>query len=208
MQKTKLYLAGTGGFAREVLYLMEDLNLYDNLNAFIEPDNIWEEKWKDKILMGKPVLPFSEVNNGDSVSIGIGDAIIRKKTTTQLPEGLNYISLIHPSANVSRWTKIGNGCIITAGCIVTTQINIGDHCQLNLNTTIGHDCVIGDYFTTAPSVNISGICEIGNNVYFGTGAATRQGVKICDDVVIGMGAMVVKNIENPGTYIGIPAKKL
>lgn len=90
---------------------------------------------------------------------------------------------------------------------MTCQIKIGDFAQLNLGTTIGHDCIIGDFFTTAPSVNISGICNIGKKVYFGTSAAIRQNLKVCDNVNIGMGAMVVKDITEPGTYVGIPAKK-
>lgn len=204
----RTYIVGTGGFAREVLFLMDDLKMYDDFYGFIEPDYIWEEKWKDKIIMGKPVLPFSDVRHFDKISIGVADSKIRKKTIEQLPQNVEYISLIHPNASVSRWAKIEEGCIITAGCIVTTQIELGVHAHLNLQTTIGHDCKIGDFFTTAPSVNISGICNIDNNVYFGTGAATKQGINICNDVIIGMGAMVTKNITEPGTYVGIPAKKL
>lgn len=203
-----LYIVGTGGFAREVLFLIDELGNYNQVKAFIEPDTIWEEKWKDKMIMGKPVLPFSCLINSDRVTIGVADSKIRELTTIQLPQDIEYVSLIHPKASVSKWVKIGFGAIITAGCIVTTQIEIGNHCQLNLNTTIGHDSKIGNFFTTAPSTNISGNCIFGNRVYFGTGAGSKQGINICDDVVIGMGAMVVKNISESGTYVGIPAKKV
>ncbi len=205
---SKTYIVGTGGFAREVLFLMDELGIYNEFCGFIEPDFIWEEKWKDKTIMDKPVFPFSNVRGFDKISIGVADSKIRKKTIEQLPQNVEYISLIHPNASVSRWAKIGEGSIITAGCIVTTQIEIGVHCQLNLQTTIGHDCNIGDFFTTAPSVNISGICNLGDNVYFGTGSATKQGINICNDVIIGMGAMVTKSITESGTYVGIPAKKM
>lgn len=204
---SKTYIVGTGGFAREVLFLMDELNLYNEFSGFIEPDLIWEEKWRDKSIMGKPVLPFSNVKDFDRVSIGVADSKMRRKTITQLPSNIDYISLIHPKASVSKWATLGKGAIVTAGCIVTTQIQIADHCHLNLGTTIGHDCVIGEFFTSAPAVNISGICNIGDDVYFGTGAATKQGVTICNNVVIGMGAMVTKSISEPGTYIGIPAQK-
>jgi sugar O-acyltransferase (sialic acid O-acetyltransferase NeuD family) len=205
----KIYIVGTGGFAREVLFLIDQLGDFNKVEAFLEPDHIWEDKWKDKTVMDKAVLPFSDfyVKKG-AVSIGIGDPKLRELTVTQLPSATEYISLKHPSANISRWTKIGKGCVITAGCIVTSQIVINDFCQMNLNTTIGHDCYIGAFFTTAPAVNISGICTIGSRVYFGTGSATKQGITICDDVTIGMGAMVVNNINEKGIYVGIPAKKM
>lgn len=202
-------IVGTGGFAREILFLIDELGLYENVKAFIEPDEIFEAKFKDAVIMGKKVLPFSDMKpSEDQVTIAIADPALRELTTTQLPQSTEYISLVHPTAQVSRWAEIGRGAIITAGCIVTTNITIGEHTHLNLLTTIGHDCEINDYFTTAPSTNISGNCNFGARVYFGTGAATRQGVKICNDVVIGMGSMVVKSINEPGTYIGIPAKKL
>lgn len=204
----KSYIVGTGGFAREVLFLMDELGMYNTLHGFIEPDHIWEEKWKDKTIMDKPVFPFSDVKAFDQITIGVADSNIRRKTISQLPKDVVYLSLVHPNVSISKWCKIGLGSIITAGCILTTQIEIGDHCHLNLGTTIGHDCNIGDFFTTAPSVNISGICNIGNNVYFGTGAATKQGINICHDVTIGMGAMVTKSITESGTYVGIPAKKM
>lgn len=201
-------IIGTGGFAREVLCLIDDLGLYDKVACFMEPDHIWANHWRDKDLMGKPVRPMSEANvTRHTACIGVADSAIREKTVAQLPSDIEYISLIHPDARVSRWATIGKGAVVTAGCIITSQISIGDFAQLNLLTTIGHDCVIGDYFTTAPSANISGACRIGRHVYIGTGAGLKQGVQVCDNVTVGMGAMVVKNIEEAGIYVGIPAIK-
>ncbi len=200
-------IIGTGGFAREVLCLIDDLNLYSQVHAFMESYDTWEKQWKDKTLMGKPVLPMADFkSNRHQVVIGVGDTKIREKITKQLPLDSDYKSIIHPTAVISKWVKIGEGAIITAGCILTCQIEIGNYTQLNLGTTIGHDCKIGNFFTAAPSVNISGACNIGDHVYFGTGAATKQGVNITDNVSIGMGAMVVKDLQESGTYVGIPAK--
>src|SRR5690606_21067889 len=119
-----------------------------------------------------------------------------------------YATLIHPSAIIMDDVEIAEGSIITAGCILTCNIRIGRHAHLNLHTTVGHDCRIGDYFTTAPGAHISGECEIGNCVYFGTNASVRQGIKITDETTIGMGGVVVKNIDDKGVYIGNPLKKL
>lgn len=205
----KIAIIGTGGFAREVLCLITDLGRYDEVACFMEPDEIWAEKWQNQEIMGIPVRPRSEFDAEKlTVTIGIGNSIFREKVVNELPQNTEYETLIHPTAVVSRWVEIGEGAIICAGCILTCQIKIGKQAQLNLHTTIGHDCVIDDYFTTAPGVNISGICNFGKHVYFGTSAAVRQNIVICDNVTIGMGAMVVKNISEAGTYVGMPAKKL
>lgn len=202
-------IIGTGGFAKEVLSLINDLGRYDEVEAFMEPDHLWEERGKDKMIMGKKVLPMSHADpDKHKITIGVANSLIRQKSLTQLPAEIEYITLIHPSVQISKWVNVGMGCIITAGCILTCDIELGRFSQLNVNTTICHDNIIGDFFTTAPSVNINGHCQIASNVYFGCGAATKQGISICSDVIIGMGAMVTKDITEPGTYIGIPAKKL
>lgn len=188
---------------------MDDLNQYDQVAAFLEPDLSWEEKWKDKMIMGKKVLPMSFADADlHRISIGIASNEIRQRTVNQLPADIEYISILHPNAQISRWVTLGKGTIIAAGCILTSEIEMGDFVQLNLGTTVGHNCTIGDFFTTAPSVNISGNCNIASNVYMGAGAGTKQGISICSHVIIGMGAMVIADINEPGTYIGIPAKKM
>lgn len=205
----KILIAGTGGFAKEVLCLITDLGRYDDVIGFIEPDEILARKEKWEPILGKPVLPYSMVNPDlHCVSIAVGDSLIRQKITQQLPANIEYITLIHPTAVVSQWAEIGEGAIICAGTIITCDIQIGKHAHFNLNTTIGHDCIIGDYFTTAPNANISGNCTFAEHVYFGTSSCIKQGISIVGNVTIGMGAVVTKNIEEPGIYVGSPAKKL
>ncbi|MGY0391575.1 acetyltransferase [Bizionia sp. KMM 8389] len=207
--KKQILISGTGGFSKEVLCLIADLGRYDDVLGFIEPDFIIEKGDLPESILGKPVLPYSQVNpEKHCVSIAIGDSEIREKSISQLPKGIEFVTLIHPSAVVSKWVDLAEGAIICAGVIITCDIKIGKHAQLNLNTTIGHDCQIGDFFTTAPNVNISGSCEFGNHVYFGTASSIKQGVSITNNVTIGMGAIVTKDIVEPGVYIGIPAKPL
>ncbi|NJC26130.1 acetyltransferase [Neolewinella antarctica] len=203
-----VFIVGTGGFAREAATLIHELGQYDTFAGFIDVPAV-AEKFRDQQIMERTVLSQVDFKpEMGEVVIAVGDPATREKIASALPEGTQFATLIHPTATVSKWSTIGAGSIICAGCIVTTQIKLGLHAQLNLQTTIGHDCVIDDFFTTAPSANISGECKIGKRVYFGTGAAVRQGIKIHGDVTVGMGAMVVKNLEASGTYVGIPAKRI
>lgn len=207
--KKQILIAGTGGISKEVLCLIMDLGRCDDVIGFIEPDFILDEGNLPSEILGKPVLPYSKVDpEKHCVTIAIGDSGIREKAITQLPKGVEFISLIHPAAVISKWVTLGEGAIVCAGTIITCDINIGKHAQLNLNTTIGHDCNIGDFFTTAPGVNISGNCTFGDHVYFGTSSSIKQGVSLIGDVTIGMGAVVTKDIKEPGVYIGSPARKL
>lgn len=206
----KICILGAGGFGREVLCCLIDgisstkLKIEETVCFMVS-----DEHYKETNIMGIEVIPQSMFDPAIyNVVIAIGDPTSRKRVVDNLPPQTTYTSIIHPSAVICDWVEIGEGSIITAGTILTCNIKIGKHAHLNLHTTIGHDCIIGDFFTTAPAANISGNCNFGDCVYFGTNSAVRQGVKICDNVTIGMGGVVVKDITEEGVYIGNPLKKL
>lgn len=196
---------GTGGFAREVACVLHDLGRGDRIVAFHEPDEVF----KSRELLGVPVRPQSAFDpNHQRAVIGIGNPGIREKVASELPPETIFETLVHPTAVMSQWVELGEGSVICAGAVLTCQITIGKHCHLNLNTTVGHDCTFGDFCTVAPGTNISGNVDFGTRVDVGTQAAFRQHLRICDDAIIGMGAVVVRDIVEPGTYVGVPAKKV
>jgi sugar O-acyltransferase (sialic acid O-acetyltransferase NeuD family) len=206
----KICIFGAGGFGREVLCCLIDI--IANANLKIEEVACFlvnDEYFKENKIMGIDVIPLSSFNPDlYTVVVAIGDPASRKRVVNSLPKTTAYKTIIHPSAVISKWVDIGEGSIITAGTILTCNIKIGKHAHLNLHTTIGHDCVIGDFFTTAPAVNISGNCHFGNNVYLGTNSSVRDGIRISDNITIGMGGVVVKHLSDEGTYIGNPVKKI
>jgi sugar O-acyltransferase (sialic acid O-acetyltransferase NeuD family) len=194
-------IIGNGGFGREVFHSMtkeEQLN-----TVFFVDDEFYSENSFN-------TLPLSNFDKDIyEVVIAIGDSKVREKIVQKLPIETKYFTYIHPSVQIySTDVKIGKGSIICGGCILTTNIEIGEHSHLNLLTTIGHDNVIGDYFTTAPGSKISGNCNIGNHVYFGTNSSVREKITICDNVIIGLNSGVVKDINEEGVYVGLPVKKI
>jgi len=195
----KKAIIGSGGFGREVKQLLLDNNQNEEIVFFVDDDYI------DKISM--PLSKF-DVNEFEVV-IAIGDPLKRKNIVDRLPINTKFFTAVHKSVQLlDSNIQIGEGSILCAGTILTTNITIGKHCHLNLLSTIGHDTIIGDYFTTAPGTKISGNCKIGNNVYFGTNSSVREKISICDNVVVGLNAGVVKNITESGIYVGVPAKKI
>ena len=196
-------LIGAGGFASEVYCLLTDLGKSTQTECFMETSPSKES------FMGLPVKPISSFDPDKNIAvICVGDPVQKQTLIRQLPKNTEFETLIHPTVIMSKFVEVGIGSIICAGSILTCNIKLGKFVHLNLNTTVGHDCVIGDYATTAPAVNLSGNTDIGDNVYMGTNSAIREKINIVDDVVIGMGAIVVNDLLTPGIYIGNPAKKL
>ncbi|MBK7666509.1 MAG: NeuD/PglB/VioB family sugar acetyltransferase [Sphingobacteriaceae bacterium] len=206
----RICIIGTGGFGKETLCCLIDAfanekSKIEDLACFMVDDLYY----KESEIMGIKVIRRSEFDvSMYNVVVAVGDPVARKKIVESLPAETTYATIIHPTVIKSEWVTIGEGSIVTAGVILTCNINVGKHAHLNLNSTIGHDCQVGDYFTTAPAVNISGNCVIGNCVYIGTNASVREKISICDNVIIGMGSVVLKSIDEVGVFVGSPLRKL
>lgn len=194
----KKAIIGAGGFAREVKAQIED----NTIKCFVD-DQYYKQN-------DEHVYPLSEFDPTEyEVVVAIGDPRLRFDMIQRLPKETKYFTYKHPSAQIiGNDIIIGKGSIICAGVIITTNVTIGNHAHLNLHTTIGHDCIIGDYFTTAPGAKISGICRIHDCVYVGTNASIKEKINIHSLTTIGLNAGVVKHINEPGIYIGTPAKKI
>ena len=194
-------IIGAGGFAKEVYWSLEPK---DRINTIFFVDDEYY-KGNDKL-----ILPISKFNPEEyEIVIAIANPEDRQKIIERLPKKTKYFTHIHSSCIIlGDDVEIGEGSIICAGVIITTNVKLGKHVHLNLHTTIGHDCRIGDYFTTAPGAKISGNCLINDLVYVGTNSSIREKLTICDNVIIGMNGVVVKNINKPGTYVGVPVNRI
>ena len=116
--------------------------------------------------------------------------------------------MIHPLAWLGNRITLGDGTVVCAGNLLTTDMTIGRHVILNLDCTVGHDAVVEDFVTVAPSVNISGNVAIGVGCDLGTGATLIQGVTIGHWTTVGAGAVVVRDLPANVTAVGVPAQPI
>ncbi len=121
---------------------------------------------------------------------------------------LTFINLIHQFSYVPQNVKMGQGNFIGAGVVLATNVQLGDFNYLNRSASIGHDTKIFDFNSFGPGCVVAGRCKIGsrNNLY--TQSTIINNVEIRDDITVGAGGVVVKDILEPGTYVGVPVKKL
>lgn len=207
----KIAIIGAGGFAREILTLINDINRQNLKYDFVG----FVDEEKSQTIHGYPIIGNDEEINKTkeplSVAIAVGEPNlkerIRKKYTNPL---ISFPTLVHPSVLIadSDSVSIGKGCFICAGCMITTDIIIRDFVTLNLMCTVGHDTVINDYASFMPSVNISGEVNVGKGVYVGTGAKIINQVEIGQYTIVGAGAVVAKSLPANCTAVGMPAKPI
>ena len=119
--------------------------------------------------------------------------------------GIPFGSVIHPSAQVSRTSSIGEGSIVSPGVVIASHSRIGRHTLLNRGALIGHHTELGDYVSVNPGANIAGACSVGAQVYVGMGAVVLDKLTIGEGAVIGAGAVVTKNVPARALVVGVPA---
>jgi len=211
MSSQRVAIIGSGGFGREVLDVFDALNAvkptYDVVGYIVDP----EYGAPGEHVNGKPILGdfdwLAEHKKDVRVICSVGSPELRMPLVKRAQDlGVDFCSIIHPNAIVTRWVTIGIGTVITAGCILTNQIQIGNHAHINLDCTIGHDVVIEDLVTLAPGVHISGNVVLGEGGYIGTGANVIEKRHIGAWSIVGAGTTVVEDVPKNTTVVGVPGK--
>lgn len=205
-----LVILGAGGFARETLDVVDAINAvsptWDVLGFIVDS----QYGQPGTIINDRPILgDFSwlEAHRDTYVVCGVGAPETKLRMINRLAHlNIRYASLIHPSVLKTRWMQVGQGVVITAGCVLSNSIKIHDHVHLNPNCTIGHDVILGSFVSVAPAAVISGNVELGEGVYFGTGAKVIQKKTVGQWSIVGAGAVIISDIPDNVTVVGVPAR--
>jgi sugar O-acyltransferase (sialic acid O-acetyltransferase NeuD family) len=205
---SELSVMGGGALAREILHAHKGksgiLSSYSDIHLY--DDNIEEGKRIDGFLCkGK----LSQFISGTAV-FGIASPIIKRNLFQKFPhwQQAQWLELIHPKADIQdpNSIKIGQGSIISSGCVLTCGISLGRFVFINLNATVGHDSTIESFVSIMPAVNISGNVYIEEGAYLGTGAIVLPGVRIGKYAVVAAGAVVTKDVPEYSLAMGVPAR--
>ena len=209
MQKIAIY--GAGGFGLEVAMLIEQINAVElkwDMVGFFD-DGVPE----GRLINDYPVLGgIDSLNSWPSdlsLVFALGWPYTKINVFQQITNpNIRFPVLVHPSVITgnAKYLDIGEGSIICAGSIITTNITIGRHVIINLACTIGHESTIGDFSSLMPTCNISGEVKIGQGTFWGTGAKIINQKIVGDHAIIGAGAVVTADIPDSVTAVGVPAK--
>ena len=203
----RLLILGAGIHAAEMVELVDRIN---------RPKRIWNllgfiSKNKAEVgkkFNGKPVLgTFKKFPRGSK------NSYFALSNHNKLPQNLGMassrlVSLLDPTAFVSKTAKIGNGCILYPGCFVGLQARLEDKVFVMANSVINHDVVLEEGVIVTSGVLIAGGVRIGQNSYLGQGCTIREHLRVGRNCLIGMGAVVIRNVPSGSVVCGNPAKRI
>ncbi len=216
MKRIDFGLFGAGGFGREVMPFVKysvaktlaipetEVNIY-----FVETGQP-----SSRLINGHQLISLDDflgLKNEKYFNIAIGDGRVRAAIVNQIGPAAQSLTLQAMQAAVDNTNDIAAGAVLCPNTIVTANVKIGKFFHCNIFSYVAHDCVIGDYVTFAPSVHCNGRVHIEDYAYIGTNAILRQGtsekpLRIGKAAVVGMGAVVTKDVPDGATVIGNPAR--
>jgi sugar O-acyltransferase (sialic acid O-acetyltransferase NeuD family) len=200
-------------------------NAYDVLDI-IDAINSRSQTWKvagfldDACKQGSRYLGFPVLGGiTDAPSLkdcwfinAIGsDSTFRRRATIVKRSGVDpgrFATLVHPGSCVSARARLGVGVCVNHGASLAGDVAVGDHVSIGPLAIIGHNSVIDDHSILAPAAVVSGFAQIGRSCYLGAASSIRQRISVGDEVLVGMGAVVVRNVPAKTTVVGNPARPL
>ncbi|PES69090.1 acetyltransferase [Bacillus cereus] len=204
--KKKLLIIGASGHGKVIADIALKMNKWQSIAFLDDNENV------------KSSMGIEIIDNSASISkyvddydffVGIGNNVIREKVQSQLEnEEASIPVLIHPSAIIGEQVYLEAGTVVMAGAVINCCTKIGKGCIINTASTVDHDNVIEDYVHISPGAHLAGTVKVGSGTWLAIGSIVINNINITSECKIGAGAVVIRDITETGTYVGVPARRV
>lgn len=209
MLKKKVVLLGTGGHAKCLLYIMDEMGGYEVIGVTSH------EKDKSEFC-GHPIIGNDDIledlftDGIRHIALGVGgftDNNRRRELFIWLKKlGFTVVSAIHPSAVIAKSASLGEGSVVFPGAMIIPDTHAGDNFIIGAGSTLGHDTIIEDHVLMSGGVTVGSFSLIQEGAVIALGATVGSGVKVGRNAMVACGAVAVKDVKENTRVYGIPAR--
>lgn len=201
-----LAIIGSGHLGQQIAYYALSDNYCDEV-VFFDDYN------KDTNVNGYKILGTTsdilieyEKGNFTQLLVGIGYKNIstRKVFFEKFRNAIPFATIIHSTSWVDKSSTIEQGCVIYPGCIIEPNVVVKNNTILNISCSVAHDSIIGPHSFLSPRVAIAGFVRIEDCCILGINSTVIDNIRICNNVQLGAGTIVISNIDKKGLYVGNP----
>lgn len=205
----RLALIGSKAMARGICDMVQLHNIYDVIGFFDD----YEEK--GKVIDGKPILGTTDdcielfhkgLFDFAFIASGYNSFEGREKLYNKVKGNIPLANIISPTAYVHPEARLGEGILISDGSYINRETVIEDNVCITLRSIVNHGGLVKKHTFFSTGVITAGNVTIGERCFVGVGVTVSDGVKVCDDVWLSPGSIVIKNIKKPGLYLSQAAK--
>ena len=201
----KVAIIGAGSHLSSSINLLMRYFSVTNLGIY---DNSFKEGVQEAIHSIQLIGDINDIESNQDVFLSIGDNNLREKYFLKFKGQLIKKNLFHNNSLQEKDVILGHANQVFANTYINSKTIIGDNNIVNTGAIIEHDCLIGSHNHISVGTKVCGRTSIGDKCFIGAGSVILNKLSICDNVNIGAGAVVIRDINNPGTYVGNPAKKI
>ena len=207
LESKSIYIFGYSGHAYVVIESILDLGF--TIKGYFDIQKANQNPYDLEYMGSEKSVDLKQIVGSEFVFPCVGDNLLRNQMLQLFKEkGLNQCTIIDSTANVSPSAQIGVSTYVGKGSIINAQAQIGDACIVNSGAIIEHECGVSSASHIAPGAVLCGNVQVGNKTLIGAKSVIRPNLFICGDVTLGAGSVLVKSIENEGTWVGNPAREI
>lgn len=199
-------IVGAGGHGRVVASLAERAG---------HPILGFLDRAPESLVGGRPILGDDEYLDRPQaremcIAMGLGSQATWERRMALCryvdDRGLSAPNIIDPEASISSSAEVGRGAQVIVGAKVQNGAMVGDWCIVNTAAVVDHDCRIHPYTHVAPGAVLCGGVTVGEGSFIGAGSVVKEGVTLGSHVTVGLGAVVINDVSDGQTVVGVPAR--